>query len=858
MDRILSKYQEYNGAGEKELEVKLKWNNDQQLLSDRNLEVLKKIPNVTLEDITKNDTLDFYNGNRRMRFGFDGNLIDTIEKQRIDNIDMNDWNLRVTFSAEKKTQPFEFSDLVRVKKTRKFVLKYKTTTVSVDVSDVVTISKQIRTSEPITTLVDQASLIASERDVEIELLQGSNWRVEFEAVVYAICKAIMGTMATITFKERTDLNRIINKYLFAKEFGFVKFRPNQPVPLTLQEVQAGAMSRKHSVSLKYDGVRKLLFGINLDNKIYFGYASPSINVISIAKSSDYRNFYDFLLDGELVEYNELSVYCAFDIMIYGKGLVNYDLYDVDNKGTGSRLLYLKELFKYLGGLAKFKDQSDPTNVKTVYGLPGLSLVLVKKLHRIPNPYNIKSLADAITSIYDDKVLLPGINKPVKFNDDGLIFTPVDRNYFGIVYKWKPAEKMTNDFYIMKDGTLGMQSVGIIPFVGSEKYPIKEQKTNEQPGRIGEFLWKNDKFVLERWRDDKTSPNSVKTATSNWDLIMEPLELDVILERSTVLMNMYHKSVKDGLVSFIKGKGIDTIGTIQSNTRSRAIVINDLHNYNLKLVKELKEKFVTDNSCYIAFYTLDRKSVLKKMKDGELNITKDGSSLFQVKGKESSFLVKTTNQEYNTPLLSVEDFINELNEKLLFNFTPVIDEQLNMNKKNYFQGVGISDVERQISEMFRVVVLRRDIIPHVQDINIRNMFILKPQESRFYDRVDGIDMYRIGVPPSTSSFFYAICQVFMKEFRSLSELEKIDYIRGLRADLSIIDSEIRPYHYYPTDKQIKSICSHLKIDVSIVDAYNDSVSETKTNANPKCYLLFFDQHYEILGQEKSEGVFKVIF
>lgn len=901
MNKILNSYEDYTGSGHKELEIKLKWNIDRQLFSDKNLEILKSIPQTLLVDSYKERIVDFYSGSKRIRVFPDQNKTEIIEKERIATSDLKDWELRVSFSVEKQTQDFKVFDLIRSKNTTHYVLKYKTTTISVDVSDVITIEKKDTYSDDMIIAIEKL-LVGEEpvRDVEIELLEtrDKNWKQDFNDIVFLVCKSILKTETLITFKERTDILNTMNKQLLGKDFAFVKFKPNQPLPLTVQDFQSGMLQKKHSVSLKYDGLRKLLFGINVGDKIYFGYTSPGLNVISKVDSAEYKGFYNFLLDGELVQYEKLSVYCAFDIILYGTNLTNDDLFDIERKGTGSRLLDLKRLFKYLGDVAKFKfrDQNDPSNVKTVSNLPGLNLVLVKKLHKIPNPYNTLTLNETIKSIYNDAVVLPGYKNAVKFNDDGLIFTPLESNYYGTIYKWKPIEKLTIDFYVMDGGILGVQSNKIVPFTGSSKYPIKPQIVNVDTGKIGEFLWENGKFKFERWRDEKTTPNFIDTAKSNWNLIQEPLTLDMIMEKSTRLMDLYHKSVRRDMLKFIKTKGIETIIDIGSspemyqelqdsnlniysvskNTKSskkikrtslantgkvRAITCFNLQRYGIALVEKIKDKFKSENTCYFSFIALDRKNVLRRLVNDEYKVEKDGTLLFHIKRTSNDTVKITTETSVEEYILfSIEDFINDMNETMLFNLVPVVDEFLNMNKKNFFQYPGISEAEKQISELYRAVILKRDVIPFQQELEIKNMFVLKPKEAKYFDTVKGVDFYRIGVPVSTSSFFYAISQIFYKDFRTMSEEKKIEYIRGLRLDLSVklSDDSLEYYHYYPTIEQVSSICSVLKINIVIVDAYSRSLSGIIQETYPTCFLLFFDQHYEILGTSEKEDNYEVIF
>ena len=108
---------------------------------------------------------------------------------------------------------------------------------------------------------------------------------------------------------------------------------------------------------------------------------------------------------------------------------------------------------------------------------------------------------------------------------------MNEGYFNnCTYKWKPLDKLTIDFQLIRDPTIENRyrlvlydpnSKGLVRFIGNEEHPIKgelflESLFGSDPNdKIVECRWSKEKQDFEpvRYRHDRTEPNSVNVALS---------------------------------------------------------------------------------------------------------------------------------------------------------------------------------------------------------------------------------------------------------------------------------------------------------------------------------------------------------
>lgn len=186
-----------------------------------------------------------------------------------------------------------------------------------------------------------------------------------------------------------------------------------------------------------------------------------------------------------------------------------------------------------------------------------------------------------------------------YHTDGIIFTPYNYKYWTEtrfdrpqenlktsveIVKWKDVKKTTIDFrFILHEHPVdsGWEKRGRLlvsekesansetkeyEFAGNERYPFVQEtmvdwnqlKTLEmENGTIGEYAWRNGKFVFERARTDKLHPNIGPTvAVSNWEEINSPITADAMTGENFRFMFYYHSRIKKELMKRSKGTLLD--------------------------------------------------------------------------------------------------------------------------------------------------------------------------------------------------------------------------------------------------------------------------------------------------------------
>mmetsp|Transcript_19917 Transcript_19917/g.33572 ORF Transcript_19917/g.33572 Transcript_19917/m.33572 type:complete len:1191 (+) Transcript_19917:54-3626(+) len=136
--------------------------------------------------------------------------------------------------------------------------------------------------------------------------------------------------------------------------------------------------------------------------------------------------------------------------------------------------------------------------------------------------------------------------------DGLVFTPMHKNYYDyIAYKWKPASMCTVDFAISLGevsnalqrqaekfsvtGSVLSHNDSHIPLI--QVWMTKRQGSDVMESKTVKsfmvvecaFEGKHSQWVLKRIRLDRASPNSLKSAWGNLEVIAEAVTLDCIVD-----------------------------------------------------------------------------------------------------------------------------------------------------------------------------------------------------------------------------------------------------------------------------------------------------------------------------------------
>lgn len=274
----------------------------------------------------------------------------------------------------------------------------------------------------------------------------------------------------------------------------------------------------YSVTDKADGERMIMV-INKKGFVYF----VDNNLRKVFKTDLRSQLYkQCVVDGELVRYNHTICFLAFDLIAY------------NNKNLRGDVNYL------------LKQRLDRLN-HIISTLPKTNYLVKMKRFMVRNVFK------------GSKLLQDTINQ---YNNDGLIFTPVNEPYptskkWSNLLKWKPSMMNTIDFFSIKKGgiwelyvqnsqnhielfnvfNMDCAKVKMVTYTTSFDDTTVDTTTNEpfKTNTVIEYRWDFDqsKFVPLRTRWDKTIDprkhgNFIKVACDIWNNIHNPLELDDII------------------------------------------------------------------------------------------------------------------------------------------------------------------------------------------------------------------------------------------------------------------------------------------------------------------------------------------
>ena len=286
------------------------------------------------------------------------------------------------------------------------------------------------------------------------------------------------------------------------------------------------------VTIKLNGVRRFLL---VDT--YATYMiGPPYNVIKVGPGN--KKLSGTLIDGEAMEVGNNLVFHCFDILFYSKE-------NLRQKRFVERKEILNKVFKLL-------DKKGGIKIK------------LKKY------YDEGTLYQRINSALDDA---SDIDDELQ---DGLIFQPSHYYKNKHTLKWKPPEKLTIDFLVVKTNGKIQLLVGDrklhkdVPFKGTKRHPqeikISDMNVGDESifGKIVEFGWddKHNEFVPIRIRDDRTRPNDIRTAKDVWNDIKSPITEHTIRGNTLKVVRKYLNNIKSTLLNtnFSRGDTILDIGS----------------------------------------------------------------------------------------------------------------------------------------------------------------------------------------------------------------------------------------------------------------------------------------------------------
>lgn len=371
--------------------------------------------------------------------------------------------------------------------------------------------------------------------------------------------------------ERWQFSR--SKYLFNPV--------NKPVNLKLEHLEN---IDNLVITDKADGERKLLFFTQ--SGIYAVY--PPRDIIKIS-NKPIPGFSNTLLDGELVKSSDG---CSPDSLLF----LGFDL-----------LFYRGE------------DRRDISFTDRINKLPKLTvesdiIIEPKKFYSAGNFYsNVNTLLNKISE-----------KSEKRYGNDGIIINQKNGVYLTPVYKWKPVDLLTIDFYVRKVDKniyelLVKSGSGLERFIGTDEHRFSGFLATDEPlntGQIVEMAWDGETFKLKRIRDDRDQPNNKSTSISIWNDIMRPIEETTIRGKNLVMLRYLHNKIKKSILEECREKYLLDIGSGRGG---------DLHKWksskikvyavepSLEHIKEFRDRLLESG------YVFDEQTSLYKFKETQVKI-----------------------------------------------------------------------------------------------------------------------------------------------------------------------------------------------------------------------------------------------
>lgn len=397
----------------------------------------------------------------------------------------------------------------------------------------------------------------------------------------------------------------------------------KPASLTIPLVQPRDIERndlknnklmgnlKYIVTQKVDGVRKIL--IHYDKYIFLAY--PLREIVCIAEVEDYTSNIR-VLDGEFIFENnkeEIFYFYPFD------ALTNLNGVSICNKNWYERRKFMIEICNRIQN-----NKTLIIYHKAFYQLPKINAncnleqagkvgsIFSKCISRFKINDNIEILQNNF-DLYDYKNYasknfknIIKIRSPHK--NDGIIFipandiynriTPIEKNekigslrFFNNkknkkanvkekdllkmpkTLKWKPPNLLTLDFFHDKDknGNLefkvstGYKDDDLTSFKNEIKEDFIIDTTDWKDSyfnKIGEWLYRDDKFHFIKLRPDKLRPNKAFSARNTWRLVKNPITWEDLCLKTDMLYRNAINNWKRRIIKStkLKSKTLIDIGT----------------------------------------------------------------------------------------------------------------------------------------------------------------------------------------------------------------------------------------------------------------------------------------------------------
>lgn len=333
-------------------------------------------------------------------------------------------------------------------------------------------------------------------EVEMEILQPISFNTFLDA------------LKIFTFDQQPDQIKQIWNTQFGRQSKNL-FNP-QTKPRNLKREDIPSLNQ-YAVKVKYDGVNRFLYITHLGAFLI----QPPYKIIKVADvtPNNYKLFELFrgtVIEGEWME--QYQTFIGFDLLMFPE----------NNKIVDLRSLPFHTRYKKLDdNKSKLNDLLENTNINFE----------ISKVFYNPAT-NIQEVLKYM--------------QETKYENDGIIFTPIHKGYKSDILKWKPENMLTIDFKI---GKINNNQIDLLVYDSNNSDVLFAQTNIEdfpfKTGQIVEFRWDGEKFIPIRLRVDKIKPNFIEVAKSIFQDIKNPIQ---VYELTQDLIKKYFEFVEGCMVS----------------------------------------------------------------------------------------------------------------------------------------------------------------------------------------------------------------------------------------------------------------------------------------------------------------------
>ena len=422
------------------------------------------------------------------------------------------------------------------------------------------------------------STISTSFEVEMELVEKNMSKVTKSQLKSNLQFILQSIQNSKYIMPKFFLNKIISTYstLLGQNPRYPSFAGPLPFTLTKNIFDEGHLSCGYSVTDKADGDRKLLLISNGGHTI----------IISRPKSKGLQYQHVGTMDSKM------------DDSLFDCEYVNNMLYIFDCVYIKGADLRFRPLDHRLDACNIMKNEYPNINLKIA--IKTFFFAEDGKIIKVENGKKTSVASDL--NIYTVSHHLWKTKTNFKYNLDGLIYTPINANYYNTsIYKWKDND--TVDFYVEHISTTqwklyiaglddnsnyihlpfsGLNGDGIFKLRKGRNIELIENKifksnTSFKEGLITvsassakkyftktivEFKFYGSQLLPIRTRYDKDKANNIRAINDVWDSVVNPLTISTIKKgvyKSCI--RQYHNQIKRFLInSYSSSKNVLDIGS----------------------------------------------------------------------------------------------------------------------------------------------------------------------------------------------------------------------------------------------------------------------------------------------------------